>query len=453
MSLRWRWSIAVAGLAALAASVMVAVSYVSVDRELRDRVDADLLGRISTERGPLFDRMPGHGPFGPGMGGTPIAELDAVVQMVDEDGSVLFRLEDDPALPVEEQDLALAAAPGPPVLRDVETNDTPFRMVTAHLEVPGRRGSGLGAAIQVAVDVTDLEATLSSLRLRLAALGAAAVALAAAAGWLIALRAVRPIERLTEASARVAETERLDADLPLDAPGEVGTLARSLSTMLTSLSSSRRQQQRLVSDAGHELRTPLTALRTNIETLLRRGAEIDEQQREELLRAALSEAEELSDLSAELVDLASDVRLADEPTSDVDLARLATEVADRYARRTGVRIEVVSSGDSTVEGRRSQLDRAIANLVDNAVKWSPADGKVEIRVDGHSVRVHDEGPGIPESDLPHVFERFHRATAARTMPGSGLGLSIVEQVVDAHGGTVTATNRGGGGAAVGFDLP
>lgn len=453
MSLRWRWSIAVAGLAAIAASVMVVVSYVSVERELRDRVDADLLRRVSAERGPLFDLMPGRGPFGPGMGGAPPAQLDAVVQVIDGQGSVLFRLEGDPTLPVEDRDLALASGPGPEVLRDVEVGDVPYRMVTSHLELTGGRGSRVDAAIQVAVDVSDLEAALSSLRLRLTVLGAAAVALSGLAGWLIARRAVRPIERLTDVSTRVATTEQLDADLPLDAPGEVGTLARSMSSMLGSLSASRREQQRLVSDAGHELRTPLTALRTNLETLLRRSAEIDEAQRDELLRAALSEAEELSDLSGELVDLASDVRHSDEPAMDIDLDLLAQEVADRYRRRTGKQIDVRSSGDTTVRGRRSQLDRAVANLVDNAVKWSPTEGRVEIRVVGHSVRVRDQGPGIPEGDLPHVFERFHRAATARTMPGSGLGLSIVEQVIGAHGGTVTASNADDGGAVVGFDLP
>jgi two-component system, OmpR family, sensor histidine kinase MprB len=217
------------------------------------------------------------------------------------------------------------------------------------------------------------------------------------------------------------------------------------------LRSSREQQGRLIADAGHEFRTPLTALRTNLETLVRRGAELTDEQQRELLTAALAESSELADLAAELVDLATDPTLRDEPSVPLDLAELAETVARRYIQRSGLPIHVTGSAER-VNGRWSDLERAVSNLVDNAVKWSPPDAPIEIHLDGSTLSVRDRGPGIPELDLPHVFERFHRSIEARSTPGSGLGLAIVEHIVTTHDGRVFARNRPEGGAEVGFTL-
>jgi two-component system sensor histidine kinase MprB len=221
--------------------------------------------------------------------------------------------------------------------------------------------------------------------------------------------------------------------------------------MLESLRSSQEQQQRLIADAGHEFRTPLTALRTNIETLLRRSDQLSAEQRDELLAAALDESLQLAALAEELVDLATDSQSPMEETTEIDLAEVAQTVARRFTQRSGVQFQV--SGTSVpVTGRSAQLERALSNLVDNAMKWSPSGAGVEIVVDGRTVSVRDHGPGIPEADLEHIFERFHRSVEARTTPGSGLGLAIVKHIVTAHGGTVFARNLPRGGAEVGFTL-
>jgi two-component system sensor histidine kinase MprB len=278
-----------------------------------------------------------------------------------------------------------------------------------------------------------------------------ASALAGALGWLAALRAVRPIEQLTSAAEEVAATERLDVQLNTEAPAEIGRLASAFGSMLASLHRSRIQQQQLASDAGHELRTPLTALRTNLETLRRRGEALTPEQRTELLDAAITEAGELSALSTELVDLASDAGRGQEERQLSNLRELVDDVVGLFRSRTTQPLNVFGDG-ATFEGRPLQLARAISNLVDNARKWSPPDEPIDITVDGTSVTVRDRGPGIPEADLPHAFERFFRSVDARTTPGSGLGLAIVETIVTGHGGTVIARNHPDGGAEVGFVL-
>lgn len=206
----------------------------------------------------------------------------------------------------------------------------------------------------------------------------------------------------------------------------------------------------MVSDAGHEFRTPITALKTNLETLLRQDRSLSDVQRLEIAEAALTQSDQLGDLATELVDLATDVHHHDEDLTEIDLGELAVDVAQRF--RGASDKEIVVSGEGRVlKGRRSQLDRALGNLVDNAVKWSSA--RVEISIEGGTVILTDDGPGIPEEDLPYVFRRFYRSPQARATPGSGLGLAIVEHLVVAHAGTVFARNRAGGGAEVGFDLP
>jgi two-component system sensor histidine kinase MprB len=221
--------------------------------------------------------------------------------------------------------------------------------------------------------------------------------------------------------------------------------------MLAALEESRQQQRRLVHDAGHELRTPLTALRTNIE-LLARADELPDEQRRSLLEDVTFELKELSNLVTEVVDLATDAATNDEVMVIMRLDELVERMVDRARRRSGREI-VAGLEPAQVEGRRVMLERAVANLIDNAVKWSPTDSPVEVSLSGGRLEVRDHGSGIAGADLPHVFDRFYRAQAARGAPGSGLGLSIVKRIVEEHGGTVFAREAEGGGALVGFDLP
>ena len=263
--------------------------------------------------------------------------------------------------------------------------------------------------------------------------------------------ALGPIARLTEAAEHVAETQELEARIDVDRDDEVGRLAASFNAMLAALEESREQQHRLVYDAGHELRTPLTALRTNIE-LLARADDLPEEQRRGLLDDITFELKKLSNLVTEVIDLATDAATTDEPVIALALGELVERAVERARRRTGREIETELEPHQ-IQGRRVMLERAVANLLDNAAKWSPADGRVEVTLSGSRLEVRDHGPGIAEVDLPRVFDRFYRAKARRGAPGSGLGLSIVKRIVEEHDGTVFAERAEDGGAIVGFELP
>jgi two-component system sensor histidine kinase MprB len=230
---------------------------------------------------------------------------------------------------------------------------------------------------------------------------------------------------------------------------EVAQLGLAFNVLLDELESARAQQARLVRDAGHELRTPLTALRTNLEILQRH--EVPAEERSRMLASAHAEVEELTELVAEVVDLATD-RYDEEPVSTVSLDEIVGSVADRIKRRTGREI-ITTSDQSTVEGKPAALTRAVTNIVANADKWCPVGEPITVTIDRGTVTVSDSGPGFTDADIDHVFERFYRSDDARATPGSGLGLSIVEQIVQDHGGTVFARNRRAGtGAIVGFTL-
>jgi two-component system sensor histidine kinase MprB len=220
--------------------------------------------------------------------------------------------------------------------------------------------------------------------------------------------------------------------------------------MLVRLEQSRDDQQRLVQDAGHELRTPLTSLRTNV-SLLRRFDEMPPETRERVIADLDGETKELTTLVNEVVLLATATPTGASP-EPVELAVIADSVAARAFRRTGRQIRV-RADDSVVLGQPAAVERAMWNLVENACKFSADGSDVDLAVDRGTVLVRDRGPGIDPADLPHVFDRFYRATAARSLPGSGLGLAIVRDVAEGHGGQVLAANRPDGGAELGFRLP
>jgi two-component system sensor histidine kinase MprB len=208
---------------------------------------------------------------------------------------------------------------------------------------------------------------------------------------------------------------------------------------------SSEQQKQLVQDASHELRTPLTSLRANTE-LLERDT-LDAPTRDAILRDIRAEVDELTSLSSELSALASDQRLVEEPTA-VDLGEVATEVALRASRRTGRAVTVVANNPQVATVRLGQLERALNNLVDNALKFCPTALPVEIIVNGKRIDVVDHGPGISDVDKPLVFDRFYRAAVTRALPGSGLGLAIVKQFANDHGANVLVSDTPGGGATV-----
>jgi two-component system, OmpR family, sensor histidine kinase MprB len=449
-------------LALAVAAAVVAVSwaaYATARSEARGEIDQALLSRAAPEMGQPGQVMVVSGGTRPAFtdsfpaGGVEMRP-DVIMQFVDAAGTVFAPFPGEVALPVEDEDLALAASGGEPLLRDVTVDGVHYRMVTVQAMglvtvTAGQAAEVTPVALQVARDLTETDAFLGDMRTRLLLIGGSAVLLAAVLAWFASRGAVRPVAVLTGAAEHVAATRDLEVPIQVTRRDEIGRLAASFNTMLAALASSRSQQRRLVADAGHELRTPLTSLRTNIEVLARMG-DMPAADRVELLADARQELEELSALVAELVDLAADA--PPEEQVAVRLDELVTEAVDRFRRRTGREVSV-SVEETALDGKPGRLTRAITNLLDNAGKFSPAGTPIEVTLRGGRLEVRDHGPGINPEDLSRVFERFYRAVAARTTPGSGLGLAIVEQVAQEHGGRAFAANAEGGGAVVGFEMP
>ena len=460
MTLRVRVALLVAVVVTVAVAAVGWSAVRSARAELTEEVDHDLLKRaalvFAEPRGDFWSDILGRRPTGIGslLRADPLGSLvslDAYARVIVTDldtgpdgvirGHVIAALDDDIGTVPNVDRLERARRRGP-VMETISVEGRSLRLMTVR--------AADGVFVQVARPLHEVENAIEDLRRQVLLFGTLAVAVAAAGAWFLAGRAVRPIVRLTETAEQVAETG--DVDLPVDGSeaGEVGRLARSFRTMLAALSASRRQQHRLVMDAGHELRTPLTSLRTNVD-LMRRSDELPAEERAAVLDDVDAELGELTDLVAELVDLAADIQ-ADEQLQLIDLAEVVEPVAQRARRRSGRDIIVRVERGVPVEGRPEALARAVRNLVDNAVKFSN-EGPIEVVVDGGRVTVHDAGPGVPEPDRVRIFERFYRMEPDRDRPGSGLGLAIVRQVAEVHGGEVRASESPLGGAAVGLRIP
>jgi len=250
----------------------------------------------------------------------------------------------------------------------------------------------------------------------------------------------------------VARTHDLTHRIEVRGDDELGRLAASFNEMLAALERSEAAQRRLVADASHELRTPLATLRTNIETL-GRGDELEPEERKRLVADVTHELEEMTELVGDVVELArapGQDAIARQDVALDELTRDAIERAERRAR--GVSFERRLQA-SLVHVDPQRVGRAISNMLDNATKWSPPGGMVEVETEGGRVMVRDHGPGFPDGDLDKVFDRFWRADEARGKPGSGLGLAIVQRVAEEHDGTARARNAPEGGAVVSLELP
>jgi two-component system sensor histidine kinase MprB len=334
-------------------------------------------------------------------------------------------------------------------IRTIVTDDASYRVVTVPIQQSGQ-------ALVLAQSLEAQKRMLARLGIVMLCFGLAGVIIAGMAGWAVAVNGLRPVRRLSSSVERIAETEDL-TPLPVEGDDEIARLARAFNTMLVALEASRQRQRQLVADAGHELRTPLTSMRTNIDLLAQISADPDrsgipEEARRELLDDVRAQMEELTTLIGDLVELARDEPL--EPVvGAVDLPALVEHAVARVRRRAPTVTFEVDLDPWWVVGEAAGLERAITNLLDNAAKWSPEDGTVRVSLHQGLLRVDDEGPGIAKEDLPHVFDRFYRSAESRSMPGSGLGLSIVRQVVERHSGTVTAGRAPGRGARMELWLP
>ena len=354
-------------------------------------------------------------------------------------------------LPVGAPERAVAAGSAKASVRTVVINGERHRMVAVQMPIDGQ-------ALVIAQSLEDQEQFLSKLGYVSLMFGLAGVLGAAMAGWGVARNGLRPVRRLTTSVETIARTERLDP-LPVEGADEVARLATAFNEMLAALSASRDRQRQLVTDAGHELRTPLTSLRTNVDLLVQSDHEqiaIDPTARAELLDDIRAQTDELTTLIGDLTELARDEPLAP-VLGEVDLSEIVDVSVARVRRRAVDKTFDVETVSWEVYGEAPALERAVTNLLDNAAKWGPPGSTVTVRLTAHDgvgrLTVDDQGPGIAEADRESVFDRFWRAEESRSMPGSGLGLSIVRQVVERHSGHVVAGAAPGGGARLVLELP
>ncbi len=434
MSFRARLALVAAAAVAVAVVAASATVYFVVRHELYAPIDNQLKG--SAER-MLSDRNmdPDHlsrafffpQPELGGAGGYP--------QIVQANGNVFLQQGASVALPKDALVTDVAAGNHGAYFRDAHVAGTHVRILTFQY-FPG-------AAVMIARPLSEVDSALGRIRWLLFAIAATGIAVAAGLGLVVARTALAPVRRLTAVTEHVTKTGDLSERIPVHGSDELSRLATSFNTMLAALEDSTRAQRQLVADASHELRTPLTSLRTNVEVLAS-GRELPPGERERLLHDVIEQTGEMTNLIAELIELARGEEQVVEP-EDVRLDVVAAQAVERVRRdRPGVNF-TAQLDESVVHGVPANIERAVVNLLDNAAKWSPPGGDVDIRVANGTVSVRDRGPGIDDEDLPFVFDRFYRAAAARGLPGSGLGLAIVRQVAEAHGGAVTAERAQEGG--------
>jgi two-component system, OmpR family, sensor histidine kinase MprB len=344
----------------------------------------------------------------------------------------------DAMIPVDRGMQALADTGTGRYFTDMHVNGTHIRVLVTGI---GQRG-----ALAVALPLTDVDKALSNQVLLLVVIAAAGIALAALLGLLVARTALAPIARFTrQTEAIAANPERIERDrLEVEGDDELARLAKTFNTTLDALERSIQSQRNLVADASHELRTPIASVRANLQ-LLRDEALLSGEDRAALRADMIEELDELTALVGDVVELARGSKPSG-ALGEVRFDAVAAEAVER-ARRRAPELTIASELEPTlVHGEGERIARAVQNLLDNACKWSPPGGTIEVTLHDGTLSVRDHGPGFHEEDLPFVFDRFHRAKDARAKPGSGLGLAIVRQAAEAHGGFVEASNAAGGGA-------
>ena len=439
MSFRARLALVAAAAVALAIVTASLVIYFVVGEQLLAPIDDSLQTTAAQLRTtPVHD----FAHFG-----TPAGELGGATvlpQGVDAEGKVY--LPPDPApgfdstprasvkLPVSDEVIAVARGQRGRFFSDAHVRGTHFRVLT----MPVR-----GGALRVARSLTEVDNSLGHIKNLLILIAGGGIAIAAALGLAVSRAALAPVRRLTTATENVTKTGDLSDRIEVGGRDELSRLAGSFNAMLGALEESSRAQRQLVADASHELRTPLTSLRTNIEVLASER-QLPAGERERLLTDVVDQLSEMTTLISGLIDLARGEQPSSEP-EDVRLDLVAADAVERARRDRPAVTFTTDLQESMVQGIPATIERAVANLLDNAAKWSPPNADVEVAVRDGQISVRDHGPGIDEEDLPHIFDRFYRSRSARGRPGSGLGLAIVRQVAVAHGGEVVAERAEGGG--------
>ncbi len=445
MSLRGRMVLFTAVAVALAVVLSASACYLAVQSSMRARIDHQLQTQVAliaagpTARGypPIHRPHPGAIPF-PVHLPQPSLQTEGDLALLSESGAIYQRPGDRTRMAVTAHDLAVARGQAKAYFRDGMAGNTPIRVYVAP--------AGKGHAVVAVQSLADLNGTLHDLAEILIAIAIAGVALAGLLGLFVARAAAAPVHLLRRAAEHVRSTGDLSGRINVAGTDDLGRLGQSFNDMLGALADSQRAQRQLVADASHELRTPVATIRTNLEVLAR-NPDLPAEDRVPLLEDLIGESAELGTLIEDLLESARESDVA-EPFSAIPLDALVASELERWGRRHPGAVLVPSLEPTVISGRERRLRRALANLLDNAIKWSPPGAPIEVAVRDATLTVRDHGLGFTTKDLPHVFDRFYRAPTARTVPGSGLGLSIVQKVAEEHGATVGAANAADGGAVV-----
>jgi two-component system, OmpR family, sensor histidine kinase MprB len=433
VTLRARLTLVAAGVVAVVVALACATTYFVMRHELQAQVDSSLRGTAHT--------VESSGQIGgEDYGGN-------FIEVIDNQGGIVGRTSHQP-LPVDSRALGVAQSHVPSFYRDITIGDFHLREYVA----PAADNS-LGLVDEAVIVVRSLQETdraLERLKLILIFVALGAILAAAVAGAVVSGATLAPVRRLTAAAERIAETGEPSERVPEGGQDELAALGASFNTMLAALEESLETQRRFVADASHELRTPLTSLQTNID-VLRGDIELDPEQRLRLLADLDRESQEMRALIGGLLELAQGGAQVEKEAFQLD--ELVENTIERARTRfPAVEWDAEQVEPTVVDGYRDRMERAVWNLLENAGKWSGDSGSVEVSLAGGELRVRDHGPGFAAEDRPLVFERFYRSAAARSMPGAGLGLAIVREVAEAHGGTVVAENAPDGGAVVCLSL-
>ena len=430
---------------ALAVAATSVAGYVTLRVSLYRALDEELVTTAaSLARGPVVEDLRTIG----NLTGRSVRSDELEVAVVRADGSTFFVPDESDRLVLGPHELSVARlGRGFSARSGASEAGVEYRIVAVPLsEVSGN------FALVIARPLDSTDDILSSLWAVLIIFGVSGVVVAAIVGITVARSSLRPVRQLSAAVEQITATTEL-MPIEIDATGDLARLAESFNQMLRSLNSSRERQAQLIGDAGHELRTPLTSLRTNIELLTAdaRSGMLSEADRYAIMNDVNAQLVEFTTLIGDLVALARDETYA--TPEPLDFRDVVNAALNRVRRRAfGLDFDVELNPFYLV-GDSDMLERAVTNLLDNAVKWSPPGGTVRVQLEGDRLRVADEGPGIAEADLPFVFDRFYRADTARNTPGTGLGLSIVAQTISQHGGWVKAGASAQGGAEFTVQLP
>lgn len=443
LTLLTRFTLVAAGAVAATALAITAVAFVAIRGDLENQVRAELAARAVTVEH-AARKYHGHIPGG---WVPPHSDRFGVstpyTQVITATGAAWAPAGDGRLLTPDTAATAVAAGRRGAFYVDTEVGGVPAAVLTTPLAP--------GLAAQIAEPLGSTDAEVATVGAVLAVLSALGIALATVLGRAVAKTGLAPVARLASVAEQVSATGDPGRRVEVGRRDELGRLSASFNRMLSALQQSLASQRQLISDASHELRTPLTSLRVNVE-LLADHPGMSERERKEVLGRVVAQVSELSELVASITELARGEH-PDARRGDVRLDHVAAEALEA-ARRDWPGTEFCATlARCTVTGSADRLRVAIRNLLDNAAKFGPAGGTVEVSVAGGELTVRDHGPGIDEADLPFVFDRFYRAVPARAIPGSGLGLSVVAEVASSHGGTITAGPAPGGGTLMRLTLP